>query len=315
MSASVELIDPVLAMADRALSAFGDPVWWGSIPRFVVPVLLAAQGGALCQRAGVFNIALEGKMLAGAFAAVAVSYATGSALLGALAALLAGMLFGAIFAVASAWKRGDAIVVSIAINLLASGMTAFGLRAFFGRKGSFDDPGIVALDSFDIPLLGELPVIGAFFAGQTAVVWLALVLTVAAHGFLVHHRWGLWLRGVGENPAAARSAGVSVAWVRTGALLACGAFCGLAGAQLSIGAVSLFVEDMSAGRGWIAVVVVIMARARPWTVALVALLFGAVDSLSVRIQGAGLPQQVTEALPYVVTLLVLVLASRRRARS
>lgn len=306
------VFDIIVGVGGRALSALGDPVWWGSIPRFVAPILLAAQGGALCQRAGVFNIALEGKMLAGAFAAVAVSYATGSAALGVIAAVLAGMSFGGLFAAASAWKRGDAIVVSIAINLLASGVTAFTLRAVFGRKGAFDDPGIVGLSKFDLPLLSDIPLVGALFAEQTAVVWLALGLTAAVHGFLVQHRWGLRLRGVGENPAAARSAGVSVAWVQSGALLCCGALCGLAGAQLSIGAVSLFVEDMSAGRGWIAVVVVILAGARPWMVALVALLFGAVDSLSVHLQGAGLPQQATEVLPYVITLLALLLATRRR---
>lgn len=297
------------------LELLGDPTYWGSIPRFVTPILLAALGGALCQWAGIFNIALEGKMLGGAFAAVAVSYATGSAVAGALAAMVAGILAGAIFAAASAWKRGDPIVVSIALNILLSGLTIFSLRAFFGVKGAFDDPGIVALARRDVPLLSDLPLVGPLFAEQTVLPWLALALTAAAQLLLFRHRFGLRLRGVGENPLAARSLGISVARMQAIALVACGALCGLAGAQLSIGTVSLFVEDMSAGRGWIAVVAVMLAGAHPWAVALVALLFGAVDSLSFRIQGIGLPQQLTEALPYVVTLIALVLAAARRRRA
>ncbi|MCG8423510.1 MAG: ABC transporter permease [Proteobacteria bacterium] len=294
------------------LDLLAESTFISSIPRFVAPILLAAQGGALCQRAGVFNIALEGKMLGAAFAAVAASYATQSAVIGVLAAVLTGALAGLVFAVVSVWKRADSIVVSIALNLLISGLTAFALRAVFGVKGAFDDPRIAALTAFDVPLLADVPLLGPLFTDQTALVWLSVAVTALMHVFLFHHPWGLRLRGVGENPLAARSMGVSVTRAQTGALIVCGVLCGLAGAQLSIGAVSLFVEDMVAGRGWIAVVAVMLAVAHPWGVALVALLFGTVDSLSFRIQGVGAPQQFTEMLPYLATLIALILAALKR---
>jgi simple sugar transport system permease protein len=290
----------------------GDPAFVGAIPRFVAPILLAALGGTLCQRVGVFNIALEGMMLGGAFAAVAASYAAGSALAGVAAAMLAGMLVGALFAAASVWKRGDAIVVGIALDILASGVTIFALRALFGVRGAFDDPRIVALPRFDVPLLADVPGIGPFFAGQTALVWLAIVAVAVVHGFLFWHPLGIRWRGVGEHPAAARSAGVSVNRAQAAALIVCGLLCGLAGAQLAIGTVSLFVENMTAGRGWIAVVVVLLGAARPALVAVVAVLFGVVDAAGFRLQGLGLPQQLTEMLPYVVTLAALAVSGWRR---
>lgn len=299
----------------QMLAALGDPALLESIPRFVAPILLAAQGGALCQRAGVFDIALEGKMLAGAFAAVAVSYALHSAGAGVLAGMLAGVLAGALFAAAAVWKRGDHIVVSIALNILASGITVFALRALFGVKGAFDHPRIAALPRFDLPLLADVPGLGPLFANQTILVWLAVATAAAMQVFLFRHPLGLRLRGVGEHPGAARSLGVPVARTQTAALLVCGALCGLAGAQLSIGAVSLFVEDMTAGRGWIAVVAVLLGAGHPLGVALVALLFGVVDALSVRVQGLGVPQQLTETLPYLATLLALVVAAARRRRA
>lgn len=292
----------------------GDAAFVGSIPRFVAPILLAALGGTLCQRVGVFNIALEGMMLGGAFAAVAASYAAGSALAGVAAAVLAGMLVGALFTAASVWKRGDAIVVGIALDILASGVTIFALRALFGVRGAFDDPGIAALPRFDVPLLADLPGIGPFFAGQTALVWLAVLAVVVVHGFLSWHPLGIRWRGVGEHPAAARSLGVSVGRAQAAALIVCGLLCGLAGAQLAIGTVSLFVENMTAGRGWIAVVVVLLGAARPGIVAVVAVLFGAVDAAGFRLQGLGLPSQLTEMLPYVVTLAALAVSGWRRRR-
>lgn len=269
-------------------SLLADGAFVGSIPRFAAPLVLAGLGGVLCRRVGVFNVALEGMMLAGAFASVAGSYATGSALAGVVAAALAGALVGALFALAAVWKRGDAIVVGIALNILAVAATSFALRALFGVRGSFDDPRITALPRIDVPLLAEVPGAGPLFAGQTALVWLAALAVAAVHVFLFRHPLGIRWRGVGEHPAAARSLGVSVGRVRATALVACGLLCGLAGAQLAIGTVSLFVENMTAGRGWIAVVVVLLGAGRPVLVAALAVLFGVVDAVGFRLQGLGL---------------------------
>lgn len=286
-----------------------DASFLASVPRFVTPILLAALGGAICERAGVFNIGLEGMMLGGAFFAVVGAYFSGSPYVGALAALLAGMALGAIFAEFHLRRGGDAIVVSIAINLLAAGMTTFLLRAIFDVAGAFRDPAIAGFARVHIPVLEDIPGLGPVFSGQSPLFYLSLALVYALHVFFLRHRLGLRIRAAGENPTALKAGGVNPLWVQAIALLMCGALCGLAGAQLSISNVNLFVENMSAGRGWIAVVAVLLTRGRPWPLFFIALLFGAVDSLSFRVQGLGLPQQFTDMMPYLATLIVLTALS------
>ncbi len=291
-----------------------DPSFAASIPRFVTPILLAALGGALCERAGVFNIALEGFLLMGAFAAVLGSYFFGSPYVGALAAMLAGMALGLVFAEFNLRRGGDSIVVSIAINLLAAGLTTFLLRAIFDVTGAFSDAGIVGFGLVRLPLVEDIPFVGQVLSGQSALFYVALLCVPLMHVFLARHRLGLRIRAAGENAEALRAGGVEPRRVQLLALLACGALCGLGGAQLSIANVNLFVENMSAGRGWIAVVAVLLTRGRPWPLFFIALLFGAVDSLSFRVQGLGLAQQFTDMMPYLATLIVLVALSWWRAR-
>lgn len=291
-----------------------DPSFLASIPRFVTPILLAGLGGAMCERAGVFNIGLEGMMLAGAFAAVLGAFFAGSPYAGALAAMLAGMFMAAVFAEFHLRRGGDSIVVSIAINLLAAGLTTFLLRAIFDVAGTFSDLGIAGFEPIDIPVLRDIPVLGPIFSGQSLLFFVSLIAVVALHVFFARHRLGLRIRAAGENPAGLTAGGVSPNAVRFAALLICGALCGLAGAQLSISNVNLFVENMSAGRGWIAVVAVLLTRGRPVPLFFIALLFGAVDSLSFRMQGLGMPQQFTDMMPYIATLIVLTALSWWRLR-
>lgn len=296
------------------LELFLDPSFVASIPRFVTPILLAALGGALCERAGVFNIGLEGMMLTGAFFAVLGAYFGGSPWLGAVAALVAGAAMGAVFAEFNLRRGGDAIVVSIAVNLLAAGLTTFLLRAIFDVAGAFRGPGIAGFEPIHLPLIADIPVLGPALSGQSALFYLSLLAVVALHVFFVRHRLGLRIRAAGENPVGLTAGGVNPLGVRFVALLMCGALCGLAGAQLSIANVNLFVENMSSGRGWIAVVAVLLTRGRPLPLFLIALLFGAVDSLSFRVQGLGLPQQFTDMMPYLATLVVLTILSFVRLR-
>lgn len=286
-----------------------DASFAASVPRFVTPILLAALGGAICERAGVFNIALEGFILIGAFAAVVGSYFSGSAYLGALTAMAGGALIGLIFAEFNLRRGGDPIVVSIAINILAAGLTTFLLRAIFQVAGAFSDPGIIGFQPIHIPGLAAVPVLGPVFSGQSALFYVALAAVPALHLFFARHRLGLRIRAAGENAEALRAGGVSPRRVQFSALVMCGVLCGLAGAQLSIANVNLFVENMSAGRGWIAVVAVLLTRGRPLPVFLIAVLFGVVDSLSFRVQGLGMAQQFTDMMPYVATLAVLVALS------
>lgn len=293
-----------------------DPSFAASVPRFVTPILLAALGGALCERAGVFNIALEGFLLMGAFAAVVGSYFSGSPWLGALAAMLGGVAMGLVFAEFNLRRGGDPIVVSIAINILAAGLTTYLLRAIFDAMGAFSDPAIAGFGPVSIPGLGWLPVLGPVFGGQSPLFCLALVAVPVASLFFARHRLGLRIRAAGENPAGLVAGGVSPRRVQLYALMGCGALCGLGGAQLSIANVNLFVENMSAGRGWIAVVAVLLTRGRPWPLLLIAFIFGTVDSLSFRVQGLGMPQQFTDMMPYLATLAVLIALSWwRRGRT
>lgn len=286
----------------------------GSLLRFATPILLAALGGLLCERAGVFNIGLEGLMLAGAFGAVVGSYFGGSALAGVAAAVATGVVLAAVLALFAVGLRGNEIVVGIAINLLASGLTVYLLRAIFGVKGAFQDPALVGLPDHHLPGIGALPILGPLLSGHSSIVYLALVLTIVIHILLFRHVVGLRLRGVGEHAEAAMTLGVDVARLRYAAILASGALCGLAGAQLSLGNVTLFVENMSAGRGWIAVVAVMFGRAHPIGVFAACLLFGLTESLGFRLQGLKLPSQLTDSLPYLVTLGSLFVFRSRSSR-
>ncbi|WP_040611119.1 ABC transporter permease [Oceaniovalibus guishaninsula] len=290
-----------------------DATFFESVPRFVTPLLLASLGGALCHRAGVFNIALEGMMLIGAFFAVVGSYFTAHWLGGLGAAVASGLAAGALYAWVGVRRGGDDIVVSIGLNILAAGLTAFLLRAIFDQRGQFDDPAIATLPRIALPGIDAVASLGPLLSGQSVLFWAALALVPLLAWGLTRHRLGLRMRAAGDNPAALRTLGVAPERIRTVAVLGSGALCALAGAQLSISNVSLFTEGMSAGRGWIAVVIVMMCAGRPVWILPAALFFGLIDALAVRAQVFGLPQQLTEALPYGLAIAVMAVALRRAA--
>ncbi|MFC6080098.1 ABC transporter permease [Sphaerisporangium aureirubrum] len=278
----------------------------------MTPVVLAALGGLLCQVAGVFNIALEGQLLWGAFTAVVFSHLSGNAWIGVAGAVLATALYAAPLSVSSVTFRADPIVVAVGTNLLALGLTAFLMRQIFGSGGTYTSPGLAGL-----PTLAELGLDVPVLGPQSPVVPFALVLVAAVSWWLARTRSGLRLRGAGQHLDAAAALGLPVTAYRHGVVLAAGALCGLAGAQLALGNVTLFSEGMSAGRGWVAVVAVMLGGVRPYRVLLACLLFGAAEAVGFRLQGAGLPQQAADAAPYVITLLALVLAgvaARRRTK-
>ena len=288
------------------------PFLMQSAVQAITPILLAALAGVLCGRVGVFNMALEGQMLIGAFAAVVGSYYLGSALGGVLVAMIAVVIFSLILAFGATVFRGDPVVICIGMNLLASGLTAYLLRQMFGVSGTFTDPAIVGLEKIRIAALQAVPVLGWGFGRQTVLTWLAWFLVAAIAIVFFRTAIGLRLRGVGEQPDAAETLGVNVRNYRVVTVLVAGALCGLAGAQLSLGTVDLFTEDMSAGRGWIAVVAVMLARDNPLYAAGACVLFGFADALSIRLQSGGLPNQLTDMAPYLVTLAALVISHRRR---
>lgn len=285
-----------------------------SVLRATVPILLAAIGGLLCERAGVFQIALEGLMLVGAFTAVSVSYASGDPYLAVVAATVAAMVTSLLLAVGNVSRHGDPIVIGIAINLFALGLTGFLLPQFFGVRGVFRDPAIAGIDTYAVPLLSDLPVVGRALFVMTPLGYLAFALVPVVWVVLFRSPLGLRLRGVGENASAAQTRGVPVTRYQYAAVVVSGLLAGLAGAQLALGNVVQFAENMSAGRGWIAVVAVLLGRAHPLGVLAAALLFGLAEGLGFRLQGNGMAVQITDALPWVATLIALVIARHRFVR-
>jgi ABC-type uncharacterized transport system permease subunit len=270
-----------------------------------VPLLLAALGELLAERGGVINIGLEGMLLTGAFAAMVVTYFSGSPTLGLLAAWGAGMLLAALFAYVVVVHNGNQVVVGTALNLLALGITGVAYRAIFGVTGAaLTVPGFAKLT---IPLLSSVPIIGEPLFAQTALGYLAFALVPLIAVGLSRTIPGLKLRMVGENPTAAAAQGVAVRFTQLLALLGCGVLAATAGAYLAVAYARTFIEGMSAGRGFIALAIVIFGRWSPWGILGAALLFGLATALQFHVQALGLhiPYQFLLMLPYVLTLLVL----------
>jgi simple sugar transport system permease protein len=268
--------------------------------RLSAPLLFAALAGLYSERAGIFDIGLEGKMLMAAFAAAAVAPLTGSAWLGLLAAILASVFLALVHGYASITQRGNQIVSGVAINFLAGGLTAFLGQAWFTQGGA--TPRLPAGARFtDIEWLG----------GHHLLVYLAFLAVPLTWWLVYHTRFGLRLRAVGENPAAVDTAGISVVWLRYRAVAICGVLCGFAGASLSIAQSAGFVPYMTAGKGFIALAALIFAKWRPWPVLGACFLFGLLDAVSIRLQGAALPfigkvpVPIMQAVPYMLTIVLL----------
>ncbi len=269
-----------------------------------VPLLLAALGELIAERAGMLNIGLEGMLLSGAFAALVVALPSGSAALGLAAALAVGAGLGVLLGVFVAHWNANQVVAGTALNLLAAGLTGVAYRAIFGVTGTALT--IAGAPPLPLPGLAGLPVIGAFF-NQTPIGYAAFVAVPAMAWALQRTLPGLRLRMVGENPYAAETQGVSVRRVRLAALVICGMFAAAGGAYLSLAYANTFVEGMSAGRGFIALAIVIVGRRHPIGILAAALFFGFATALQFHFQAMGLavPFQFFLILPYVLTLLVL----------
>jgi len=275
--------------------------------RLAAPLLLAALGELLVERSGVVNIGIEGMMLTGAFAGFAAAVASGSPALGVAAGAGSAALVGALFAFFAVVRGTDQIVVGTAVNLLALGGTGVALRGLYGGV----PPTAPVLGDWSLPLLSGLPgPVGALFR-QSPFVWTALLGAPAVAWFLAGTRPGLRLRAVGEAARAADAEGVRVPAVRCGAVLAGATLAGLAGAALPLAQSNTFSEGMTAGRGFIALAVVIFGRYHAGGVLAGALFFGAATAMQFRLQARGLdvPYPVALMLPYVLTLAVLALSS------
>ncbi len=262
--------------------------------RIAIPYLFAASGGIMAERAGVISLTLEGFMLAGAFSAVVGSFYTGSPWIGVLCGLLGGLLFALIHAVATIRYRADQVIVGIAINLLAVGVTRFFLRFAFGS--SSNSARVAGLGGTSSSVLGSL---------DNPLVWLGLLSIPLVAWVLYRTRFGLRVRAVGEHPEAAESVGIRVNAVRYIAVLLSGLLASLGGVYLALDQ-HQFTDQMTAGRGYIALAAMIFGRWDPVRAGLACLLFAAAETLEIHLQGVqAIPSQFVEMIPYVLTIVAL----------
>ncbi len=286
--------------------------------RLGTPLLLACLAGLFSERAGIFDIGLEGKMLAAAMMSGAVAYVTNDSWLGLLAGIGAAMLFSLIHGLASITFRGNQLISGVALNFLASGMTVLVAQSWFQQGGATPSLGPGGrFEPITLPYakaIGAIPGIGPIYqnliSGHTILVYIAFLCVPATWWVLYRTRFGLRLRAVGENPAAVDVAGVSVIRLRYSAVLICGLLTGAAGAYLSTSLASGFGREMTAGRGYIALAALIFAKWRPWYALGSTMLFGFFAALSYRYQTLDIgplhiPNQVMEALPYILTVIIL----------
>ncbi|MCT8161243.1 ABC transporter permease [Pseudoruegeria sp. SHC-113] len=289
-----------------------------STVRLATPLLLACLAGLFSERAGVFDIGLEGKMLAAAFLSAAVAAATGSAWLGLCAGIFASVLMALLHGLASITFRGDQLISGVAINFLAAGLTVVIGQSWFALGGR--TPSLMGAGRFEpitLPFaeaLAEVPLIGPIYSelisGHSILVYVAMATVPLTWWVLFRTRFGLRLRAVGENPGAVDTAGISVVRLRYTAVIICGVLCGIAGSYLATGLAAGFVKDMTAGRGFIALAALIFAKWRPWHALGACLLFGLLEAIGNRYQnidilGVTLPVQFMQALPYILTVVIL----------
>lgn len=285
--------------ADLLLGGF-----FAAAVRVATPLLLAATGETISERSGVINLGIEGMMLAGALAATLGATAAG-AWTGIGVAVLAGMLLAAVFAVCALGARADQIITGTAITLAAVGLTGTIYRQAYGVSGA--GLNLPTLSPIAIPGLSRIPVLGPALFDQPAPTYLAVVALPIVWWLLFRTRLGLALRATGEAAAFARAAGVRTGWIRAGATIVGGGFAGLGGATLVLAQVGTFAERMTAGRGYIAIAIVVLGRWHPLGVAVAALLFGSANALQFLFQTMGfqVPYQLFLMLPYGLTLLAL----------
>jgi len=272
--------------------------------RVATPLLLAATGETVTERAGVINLGIEGMMLAGALAATLGATASGP-WVGLLCGICAGMLLAVVFAMLTVGARADQIITGTAITLAAVGLTGTIYREAYGTSGA--GLSIRTLEPFAIPGLARIPVLGPALFDQPAPTYIAFAALPLVWWFLFRTRWGLSLRATGEAAVMAQAAGVRTHLIRAAATIVGGGFAGIAGATLVLAQVGTFAEGMTAGRGYVAIAIVVLGRWHPVGVALGALLFGVATASQYLFQAIGLraPYQLFLMLPYVVTLLAL----------
>ncbi len=283
-----------------------------AVLRVTTPILFATLGALISIKAGVVNISMEGTMLTAALTGVVVSAFTGSGMAGVVAAVLAGMLLGLMLAYFALNLKTDIILAAIAINLMASGGTVFALYVISGDRGISSSLASKVLPKIQIPIIHQIPVVGSVLSNHNILTYVALLSVIVVYVLIYKTPLGLRIRAVGENAHAADSVGISVIKTQYIALIMSGAFAGFGGAFMSMGYVSWFSTNMTAGRGFIALAAEALGMGRPFGVLLTSLLFGTADALANALQAFRIPSEFVQMVPYVVTILGLVIYAKRR---
>ena len=277
--------------------------------RVATPILLAALGATVCSKAGVVNLGLEGIMLISALFGVLASSYGGSLLWGLVGGVGAALVVSLIFAYFHLVLQANNTLCGTAINTAASGLTIFVLQLATGEKGNSSSIKSFAFPEFEIPLIQDIPVLGDIISGHNTLTYVALLMVVLVYLLLYKTPLGLRMRAVGENPHAASSVGQNVIKIRFIAILICGVLTGLGGMYLSMGYMDMFVRDMVAGRGFIALAACSMGQATPVGALVSSLVFAFFDGLSNVLQVLQIPSQFVQMLPYLATILGLTIFS------
>jgi ABC-type uncharacterized transport system permease subunit len=265
------------------------------------PLLLGTIGEVICERSGILNLGVEGVMAIGAVAAFIVTFYTQDPWLGVMAAILAGMMISVIHAFASVSLQSNQVVSGLALTMLGLGMSSLAGKPFVGKSL------VTKMNTVAIPYLVDIPIVGKIFFDQSPFFYMALLLALAAWFILEYTELGIKIRSTGENPKATEAQGVNVSLVRYGCIIVGGGFSGLAGANLSISYSKLWIEGMTAGRGWIVIALTIFALWNPMRAIIGAFLFGGIFVLQYLLQPLGISPNLLAMLPYLATLLVLLM--------
>lgn len=280
--------------------------------RMAIPILLPATGEIFAERSGILNINLEGQMLVGAFVSFIVGFYSHNLPLALLAGAFAGVLMALLMAVCCIRWQCNHVVIGITLNMFALGCTSFWYRVVFGVTTAPPKADVVS-GSLAIPVLSKIPYIGEVFFNQNLLFYISVLIVCVAFFVLKKTQFGLQIRASGEYPRAAETMGVNVSRMRYISMAICGATAGLGGSFLSLISLNRFVDNITASRGFIALAIVIFGKWDPWRVLLASLLFGTTDALQLRLQAVGVavPYQLLMMLPYVLTILVMIVTAKR----
>lgn len=278
-----------------------------------IPLLMAALGGLFTWHADVFNISMEGMLLASAFGAVVGSYFTGSWFVGILVGIASALIISLLFSFFVFKMRAGEFITGIAINTFVLGLTTYLLRSIFEVKGSLISPKIVGIPVLRIPFIEKIPVIGAILSGHSYLAYFCVLIVLPLSSLLLYRTsYGLRLRASGQDHKVVDSLGINSTKLSNIAILICGILCGLGGSFLSLGFMTMFSENMSNGRGWISLAAIIVTKGKPFNVFWVCLIFGLMEGLGLSLQSYNVPSQITSMLPYLSVLIVLFANSRTK---